>query len=221
MVCACQVSVSARLRRRSDRRGKTEHGTPLPSCAVFVLLASAARRLLGVAIAPPRGSALSRESLTQDSRSTVKARLIDPLRESFGKGRCAPSRYKTWRPLRGRHVGSEPSSCEGTPLTAPPTVVCARTSLAVAPLMTTRAGSTVHARYGRTPCHWRARGSLQTSGARVVRGMHRTLAASSGWGSDEGRRCLRSSAGAGRLGAALDRDWERGDHRHEQNDDAP
>ena len=94
MVCACQVSVSARLRRRSDRRGKTEHGTPLPLCAVFVLLASAARRLLGVAIALPRGSALSRESLTQDSRSTVKARLIDPLRESFGEGRCAPSRYK-------------------------------------------------------------------------------------------------------------------------------
>src|SRR5207237_1020185 len=80
------------------RRGKTEHGTPLPLCAVFVLLASAARRLLGVAIALPRGSALSRESLTQDSRSTVKARLIDPLRESFGEGRCAPSRQKTWRP---------------------------------------------------------------------------------------------------------------------------
>jgi hypothetical protein len=33
--------------------------------------------------------------------------------------------------------------------------------------MTTRAGSTVHARYGRNPCPWRARGSLQTSGARV------------------------------------------------------
>ncbi len=38
-----------------------------------------------------------------------------------------------------------------------------------------------------------------TSGARVVRGMHRTLAASSGWDSDEGRRRLRCSAGAGRL----------------------
>ena len=60
-----------------------------------------------------------------------------------------------------------------------------------------------------------------TSGARVVRGVHRTLAASSGWGSDEGRRCLRCSAGAGRLGAALDRGWQRGDHRHEQNNDAP
>ena len=46
-----------------------------------------------------------------------------------------------------------PRSCEGTPLKAAPTVVCARTSLAVAPLMTTRAGSTVHARYGRTACH--------------------------------------------------------------------
>ena len=28
----------------------TEHGTPLPLCAVVVLLASAARRLLGVAM---------------------------------------------------------------------------------------------------------------------------------------------------------------------------
>ena len=75
-----------------------------------------------------------------------------------------------------------PRSCERTPLKAAPTVVCARTSLAVAPLMTTRAGSTVHARYGPTQCHWRARGSLQTSGARVTRGMHRTLAAISGVG---------------------------------------
>jgi len=59
-------------------------------CAVVVLLASAARRLLGVATALPRGSAQSRESLTQDSRSAVKARLFDPLRESFGEERCAP-----------------------------------------------------------------------------------------------------------------------------------
>jgi len=31
--------------------GTAEHGTPLPLCAVVVLLASAARRLLGVAMA--------------------------------------------------------------------------------------------------------------------------------------------------------------------------
>jgi hypothetical protein len=46
----------------------------------------------------------------------------------------------------------------------------------------------VHARYGRNPCHWRARGSLQTSGARVTGDMHRTLAAISGAG-------LRGTAG--------------------------
>src|SRR5450631_2248249 len=39
--------------------------------------------------ASPRERA-SRESLTQDSRSAVKARSIDPLRESFGEGRCTP-----------------------------------------------------------------------------------------------------------------------------------
>jgi hypothetical protein len=44
----------------------------------------------------PVGTAQPRESLTRDSRSTVKARLIDPLRESFGDGRCA------------RHVGLSP-----------------------------------------------------------------------------------------------------------------
>ena len=38
----------------------------------------------------PVGTAQSRESLTQDSRSAVKARLFDPLRESFGEERCTP-----------------------------------------------------------------------------------------------------------------------------------
>src|SRR6266705_7035111 len=71
-----------------SRRGYSEHGTPLPLCAVRLLLASAARRLLGVAIALSRESAQSRESLTQDSRSAVKARLFDPLRESFGERHC-------------------------------------------------------------------------------------------------------------------------------------
>ena len=56
------------------------------------------------------------------------------------------------------------------------------------PLVTTRAGSIVRARYGRTACHWRARGSLQTSGARVTRSTHRTVAAISGVG-------LRGTAG--------------------------
>src|SRR6266545_2618635 len=38
----------------------------------------------------PVGTAQARESLTQDSRSAVKARLVDPLRESFGEERCTP-----------------------------------------------------------------------------------------------------------------------------------
>src|ERR1700675_1674977 len=95
-----------------------EHGTPLPLCAVVVLLAGAARRLLGIAMALPRGSAESREPLTQGSRSAVKARLFDPLRESFGEARCAPRGRGRGGLARGRHVGSEPSSCEGSPLTA-------------------------------------------------------------------------------------------------------
>src|SRR3984893_6256101 len=40
----------------------------------------------------PGGALKSRESLTQDSRSAVKARLFDPLRESFGGERCTPCR---------------------------------------------------------------------------------------------------------------------------------
>src|SRR6266536_1037853 len=70
--------------------GSSEHGTPLPLYAVGLLLAGAAWRFVGVAIALPRGSAQSRESLTPDSRSAVKARPCDPLRESFGEGRCTP-----------------------------------------------------------------------------------------------------------------------------------
>ncbi len=38
---------------------------------------------------PGPGDRSSRESLTQDSRSAVKARLFDPLRESVGEKRCA------------------------------------------------------------------------------------------------------------------------------------
>ena len=69
-----------------------EHGTPLPLCAVGLLLAGAARRLFGVATGASPGKRLSREPLTQGSRSAVKARLFDPLRESFGRERCAPRR---------------------------------------------------------------------------------------------------------------------------------
>src|SRR3984893_16708110 len=82
-------------------------------------------------MALPRGSAESRESLTQDSRSAVKARLFDSLRESFGEERCALRGAGVNGLERDHHVGLSPSSREGTPLKAAPIVVCARTSLAV------------------------------------------------------------------------------------------
>ena len=46
--------------------------------------------LFGVATGASPGKRPSREPLTQGSRSAVKARLFDPLRESFGEERCAP-----------------------------------------------------------------------------------------------------------------------------------
>ena len=67
-----------------------EHGTPLPLCAVGLLLAGAARRFGWRRDWRFPGEAPSREPLTQGSRSAVKARLFDPLRESFGEERCAP-----------------------------------------------------------------------------------------------------------------------------------
>ena len=87
-----RVSVSARLRGRSHRKGKVSTGDTIPFRAVGLLLASVARRFIGVAIAFLLESLESRESLTQDSRSAVKARLFDPLRESFGEERCTPRR---------------------------------------------------------------------------------------------------------------------------------
>src|SRR6202521_5851619 len=69
---------------------------------------------------------------------------------------------------------------------------CARTSLAVTtrkPAPCVRATASRHV-------GWRAQGSRHTSGAKASRSTHRLLAAISGWGSDEGRRRLRFSAGA-------------------------
>ena len=139
-------------------------------CAVVVVLASAARRLLGVATALPRGSAQSRESLTQDSRSAVKARLFDPLRESFGEERCALRGAGVNGLERDHHVGLSPSSREGMPLKAAPIVVCARTSLAV-PVTTRKPALCVRA----TP-HATSGGELKarsTSGRRPARSTHR------------------------------------------------
>ena len=109
------------------------------------------------------GEALSRESLTQDSRSAVKARLFDPLRESFGEERCAPRgdgvmAFK--RPSRGL----EPAVTRRNAAQTQRGGRCARTSLAV----TTRARSAMRTRYGLTPrraCE--LDGSQHTSGAKA------------------------------------------------------
>ena len=83
--CSPEVPVAA--------AGETaEHGTPLPfSCGCF----AAHQRRTALFWRRDRvsvGTAQSRESLTQDSRSAVKARLFDPLRESFGEERCTPGK---------------------------------------------------------------------------------------------------------------------------------
>src|SRR5213592_1802492 len=90
-----------------------EHGTPLPLCAVGLLLAGAARRLFGVATGASPGKRRSREPLTQGSRSAVKARLFDPLRESFGEERCAPRERGRDGLPRGHHVIRSPRSRDG------------------------------------------------------------------------------------------------------------
>jgi len=80
-----------------------------PFCAVAVLLAGAARRLLGVAIALPWGSACSRESFTQDSRSAVKARrYFRSVTRIIRRGALHASRQKTWRPRERPSRGFEP-----------------------------------------------------------------------------------------------------------------
>jgi hypothetical protein len=85
-----RVSVTARLKCRSDPSDCCEQReTPSRLCGC-----GAARRRRTAPcwrrdVRSP-GSAQSRESLTQDSRSAVKARSFDPLRESFGEGRCTP-----------------------------------------------------------------------------------------------------------------------------------
>ena len=97
-----QVSVTARLERRSGPSGRCEHGGHPSVLRGCLLLASAARRFLGVAMALPRGSAQSREPLTQDSRSAVKARLFRSVTRIIRREALHPSRKKTWRPRRGR-----------------------------------------------------------------------------------------------------------------------
>src|SRR5437660_11497083 len=76
-----------------------------PSCAVVVLLASAARHFVGVAMALPRGSAQPRESLTQDSRSAVKARLLIPYGNHSARSVALPAKLM-WRPEAVTWVGA-------------------------------------------------------------------------------------------------------------------
>lgn len=91
-----------------------------------------------------------------------------------------------------------PWSCEGTPLKPAPTVVCARTSLAV----TTRPRSAMRKRYGLTPHRvGELDGSQHTSGAKASRSTHRHRRRSRGRARIDAGRRLRFSAGASRLGS--------------------
>ena len=59
--------------------GTAEHGTPLPLCAVVRIDRQRRTTLYSASrLRSPGGALESRESLTQDSRSAVKARLLIP-----------------------------------------------------------------------------------------------------------------------------------------------
>jgi len=188
-----RVSVTARLERRSDPGGRCEQ-RETPSRFVRLVCCSPAPHgaFGGVAMSAPRGALRSRESLTQDSRSAVKARRYFSIRYANHSVRSVALRAKlTWTASRrGRHVGLSPPSRDETRVDAAP-----------APLRAYVTGGWLR-QLRRAPAaracalrhHATSHGELMardTSGASVVRGMHRTLAASSGWDSDEGRRRLR------------------------------
>jgi hypothetical protein len=99
------VSVTARLERRSGPSGRCEQRkTPLRFVRLWCC-SPASHALCWRRDECSPGNTQSRESLTQDSRSAVKARLIDPLRESFGERRCTPCKacvsVRSRRPSRG------------------------------------------------------------------------------------------------------------------------
>ena len=85
----------------------------------------------------------------------------------------------------------------------------------VAPPVTTRAGSTVHARYARTACHWPSSWLAADRRSEGRARMHRTLAASSG-----GARMKAGDACAfcrcRPLRCCARSRLERGDHRHDR-----
>ena len=98
-VTSSRVSVTARLERRSGPSGCCER-RDTASRVVRLLCCFARRRtrLLGVATALPRGTRSSRESLTQDSRSAVKAR--SSVTRIIRRGALHPLQSWCERPLK-------------------------------------------------------------------------------------------------------------------------
>jgi hypothetical protein len=123
-------------------------GHPSVSCGWFAARRRA-RRFVGVAVECSPGSVQPRESLTQDSRSAVKARLIDPLRGSFGEGRCTLAKL-AWRPRQRPSRGFEPAVTRQNGAETQRGGHCARTSLAV-PANDDAQTSAMRARCGFTP----------------------------------------------------------------------
>ena len=185
-----QVSVSACPRRRSGRRGKSKHGTPLPFCAVVVDLAGAARRFVGVATRSPGGSP-SRESITQDSRSAVMARIsirnvdqswwaLHPPHRVRGGPHGAVTRVLDARHARDRR------------LTTAPVVISAYVTTG-GPVVTTRAHGRASAQRPRATCAASSRAAPRNR--REVSFHMPREAVISGDRSDDSRRRLRCSAG--------------------------
>src|SRR5207302_6638129 len=131
------------------------------------------------------------ESLTQDSRSAVGARLIDPLRESFGGEHCT-HRVQDVMAFQRPSRGSEPSITRRDAARTQRRCRCARTSLAV----TTRAKRYAYALRPHATSRGRAQGSRHTSGAKTFAQHAPPIGGDLWMGSDEGRRRLRCSPGA-------------------------
>src|SRR6266508_86985 len=135
------------------------------------------------------GARQSRESLTQDSRSAVKARLVDPLRESFGDRRC------TRRGRRRDGLAPRPSRGFRTFVTRR-NALERRADRGMRAYVTgsddARGQESCVRAYGLTP---RRVGELKARDARPARRplrTHRTVAALSGRAQGDGGRRLRS-----------------------------
>ena len=142
------------------------------------------------------GGAQSRESLTQDSRGAVKARSFDPLRGSFGEGRCTPCKAGVSGPSRRPSRGFEAAVTRRNAAQTQRGGHCARTSLAVTPACDDAQTSAMRARYGLTP----RRVASSRLAARAGEGLRAARTArwrrSPGRAQGDGGRRLRFSAGA-------------------------